>query len=172
MLSFPAAVVAGAIAACSLLTLCTAAQISGPYQPTWESTDKHNASPEWFRDAKFGVYWHWGAFSTPQHSSEWYPRNMYEPGSSVREHHTQVYGPPEKWGYQNFIKGAKDRKGKHVQSKPILASKGGKFDPEAIVRVVKASGARFAGPVGEHHDGYSMWDSKVNEWNSVALGPK
>ncbi|KAL2869574.1 alpha-L-fucosidase-domain-containing protein [Aspergillus lucknowensis] len=142
------------------------------YEPTWESTDKHLASPEWFRDAKFGVYWHWGAFSTPQFGSEWYPRNMYLPDTPERAHHTQQYGPPEEWGYQNFILGAPDRQGNHVQFKPVLASEGGSFDPAAWMRLVKASGARFAGPVAEHHDGFSMWDSKVNEWNSAHRGPQ
>ncbi|KAJ4267097.1 hypothetical protein NW762_003195 [Fusarium torreyae] len=168
---FPKAA-AVAAAAYVLFPFNAAAQGSGPYTATWESTDTHKASPEWFRDAKFGVYWHWGAFTTPQYSSEWYPRNMYNPKDGVYRHHTEIYGPPEEWGYQNFIRGAKDRKGNFVQFKPVLTSDGGKFDPEALLSVVKASGARFAGPVGEHHDGYSMWDSKVNEWNSVKLGPR
>ncbi|KAI9154939.1 putative alpha-L-fucosidase [Paramyrothecium foliicola] len=150
----------------------SSAQAQGPYQPTWESTDKHNASPEWFRDAKFGVYWHWGAFTTPQFGNEWYGRNMYLPNSNERANHIRRYGQPEEWGYQNFIVGAPDLQGRHVQFKPVLASEGGSWDPEAWIRTVKASGARFAGPVAEHHDGFSMWDSKVNEWNSVALGPQ
>lgn len=142
------------------------------YEPTWESTDKHTAAPEWFRDAKFGVYWHWGAFSTPQFGSEWYGRNMYLPDTKERAEHTRRYGPPEEWGYENFIVGAPDLQGNHVQFKPVLASEGGSFDPAAWMRVVKASGAQFAGPVAEHHDGFSMWDSEVNEWNSVDHGPE
>ncbi|KIL94131.1 alpha-l-fucosidase [Fusarium avenaceum] len=172
MINLPTGVTTVAAIACALSPIGASAKATGPYKATWESTDKHNPSPEWFRDAKFGVYWHWGAFTTAQYASEWYPRNMYEPGSDQRKHHTEVYGPPEEWGYENFIKGAKDRKGNFVQFKPVLKSKGGEFDPEALIQAVKASGARFAGPVGEHHDGYSMWDSKVNEWNSVKTGPK
>jgi alpha-L-fucosidase len=172
MITLPTGFTAVAAIACALSPIVASAKATGPYKATWESTDKHNPSPEWFRDAKFGVYWHWGAFTTAQYASEWYPRNMYEPGSDQRKHHTEVYGPPEEWGYENFIKGAKDRKGNFVQFKPVLKSKGGEFDPEALIKAVKASGARFAGPVGEHHDGYSMWDSKVNEWNSVKMGPK
>ncbi|EWZ30974.1 alpha-L-fucosidase [Fusarium oxysporum f. sp. radicis-lycopersici 26381] len=172
MMTLSTKLTAVAAAAGALFPINAAAQASGPYEATWESTDKHNASPEWFRDAKFGVYWHWGAFTTPQYASEWYPRNMYEPGSDQRKHHTETYGPPEEWGYANFINGADDLKGNFVQFKPVLSSKGGEFDPEAIIKAVKASGAKFAGPVGEHHDGYSMWDSKVNEWNSVKRGPK
>ncbi|KAM5346198.1 hypothetical protein ACJ41O_009203 [Fusarium nematophilum] len=148
------------------------AQAQGPYEPTWDSTDRHKAAPEWFRDAKFGVYWHWGAFTTPQYGSEWYGRNMYRASTSERAEHTRRYGPPGEWGYQNFMVGAEDLEGRHVQFKPVLAADGGSFDPEAWIRVVKASGARFAGPVAEHHDGFSMWDSRVNEWNSVKLGPQ
>ncbi|KAF4445465.1 hypothetical protein F53441_10807 [Fusarium austroafricanum] len=164
--------VAVAAVASALFPANLAAPPPGPYKATWESTDKHTAAPEWFRDAKFGVYWHWGAFTTPQYATEWYPRNMYQPGSHEREHHTKTYGPPEKWGYENFITGKDDLKGNFVQFKPVLASKGGQFDPETIIKAVKASGARFAGPVGEHHDGFSMWDSKVNEWNAAKKGPK
>lgn len=143
----------------------------GPYDPTWESIAEHDASPEWFRDAKFGVYWHWGAFTTPQYGSEWYGRYVYEQ-SDVRNFHTRTYGAPEVWGYENFIDGALDLRGNFVQFKPILKSEGGQFDPSAWLDVVEASGAKFAGPVAEHHDGYSMWDSEVNEWNSVDRGPK
>lgn len=78
---------------------------------------------------------------------------------------------PEEWGYANFILGNKDLDGIDVQFKPVLVSEGGDFDPEAWMRVIKASGAKFAGPVGEHHDGYSMWHSEVDEWNTVNHGP-
>lgn len=155
------------VAVASLLPSTLAAE----YEPTWESTDKHNASPEWFRDAKFGVYWHWGAFTTPQYGSEWYGRDMYGSGN-VRDEHTRRYGPPEEWGYENFIVGDDDLEGNFVQFRPVLSSDGGEFDPASWMELVEASGAKFAGPVAEHHDGYSMWESEVNEWNSVAYGPK
>lgn len=148
-----------------------AAQTAGPYEPTWTSTDAHNASPEWFRDAKFGIYWHWGAFTTPQFASEWYGRYVYEPDSDARKEHTRRYGSPEVWGYDHFVTGANDLNGSFVQFHPVLSSQGGTWDPEDWIAAINASGARFAGPVAEHHDGYSMWDSKVNEWNSVAYGP-
>lgn len=161
-----------AFAVCALLPSRAASQAQGPFEPTWESTDKHNAAPEWFRDAKFGVYWHWGVFTTPEFSSEWYGRDMYIPDSNARKEHTRRYGPPEEWGYEKFILGDKDLEGNHVEFKPVLASEGGDFDPAAWLKAVNASGARFAGPVGEHHDGVSLWDSEVNEWNSVDLGPE
>jgi alpha-L-fucosidase len=142
------------------------------YEPTWPSVGEHPPAPEWFQDAKFGVYWHWGAFTTPEFGSEWYGRNMYIPGSSENSHHKATYGDPTVWGYDRFINGGVDAAGNAVQFAPKLVSQGGQFDPEDWARVVKASGAKFAGPVAEHHDGFSMWDSQVNEWNSVARGPR
>jgi alpha-L-fucosidase len=143
-----------------------------PYQPTWPSVDRHPPAPEWFQDAKFGIYWHWGVFTTPEFGSEWYGRNMYIPDSGENKHHKATYGDPAVWGYDRFVDGGTDVAGNHVQFAPKPASQGGRFDPEEWARVVKASGAKFAGPVAEHHDGFSMWDSKVNEWNSVARGPR
>jgi alpha-L-fucosidase len=144
----------------------------GSYEPTWPSVDRHTPAPEWFQDAKFGVYWHWGAFTTPEYGSEWYGRDMYRPGSNENNHHKATYGDPTVWGYDRFINGGTDLAGNRVQFAPKLVSRGGKFDPEEWASLVKASGAKFAGPVAEHHDGYSMWDSRVNEWNSVAKGPR
>jgi alpha-L-fucosidase len=150
----------------------TAAPPCDRYEPTWPSVDRHPPAPDWFQDAKFGIYWHWGAFTTPEYGSEWYGRDMYRPGSNENNHHKATYGDPTVWGYDRFINGGTDVDGNPVQFAPKLASRGGRFDPEEWARVVKDSGAKFAGPVAEHHDGFSMWDSKVNEWNSVAKGPR
>jgi len=142
------------------------------YSPEWESVNRHEAVPEWFKDAKFGIYFHWGVYSVPAFNSEWYPRFMYEPGHEVRLHHTEVYGDPDEWGYHNFILGAKDKGGNYVEFKPKLKSEGGEFDPDEWARLFREAGARFAGPVAEHHDGYSMWASNVNPWNAGEKGPK
>ena len=107
--------------------------------------------------------------------SEWYPRNMFNKAgnSSEYQHHMATYGDPYgSWGYENFLKGAYDKAGNFVQFAPKLVSAGGKWDPDAWAQMFLDAGAWFAGPVAEHHDGFSMWDSKVNEWNSVLLGPK
>ncbi len=141
------------------------------YRPTWDSVNRHPAAPEWFRDAKFGIYFHWGAFSVPAYDSEWYPRNMYVPDDKANKHHTATYGSPTEWPYHNFIDGADDLAGNRTQFAPKLKSAGGNFDPDEWVQLFVDAGARFAGPVAEHHDGYSMWDSQVNEWNSVKKGP-
>ncbi|WP_097239558.1 alpha-L-fucosidase [Streptomyces sp. 1331.2] len=142
------------------------------YTPDWNSVDQHPAAPEWFQDAKFGIYFHWGVFSVPAYQSEWYPRNMYKAGSPANQHHIATYGQPADWPYHNFINGAKDLAGNTVQFAPKLKSAGGNFDPDEWAQLFVDAGAKFAGPVAEHHDGFSMWDSQVNEWNSFAKGPK
>jgi alpha-L-fucosidase len=142
------------------------------FQPTFESLDKANPVPEWFKDAKFGIYFHWGVYSVPAFGNEWYPRSMYIKGSPENKHHIAVYGDPSEWPYNYFITGAKDRQGNFVQFAPKLKSKGGKFDPDEWAQLFADAGAKFAGPVAEHHDGFSMWASKVNPWNAKDMGPK
>ena len=146
---------------------------AGPatYTPTWDSVNQHPAAPEWFQDAKFGIYFHWGVFSVPAYDSEWYPRNMYFGGSKVNKHHVATYGDPSVWPYHNFINGADDKAGNFTEFAPKLKSAGGNFDPDEWAQLFVDAGAKFAGSVAEHHDGYSMWDSQVNEWNSVDKGP-
>ena len=169
---------AGAVAAAGASGLfragSAAAAIPGPtsYSAAWASVDQHPPAPEWFQDAKFGIYFHWGAFSVPAFVNEWYPRNMWNNGSAENNHHKSVYGDPSAWPYHNFINGARDRAGNWVQFAPTLTSAGGSFDPVAWAQLFADAGARFAGPVAEHHDGFSMWNSSVNEYNSVARGPR
>ena len=143
------------------------------FTASWSSVDQHKM-PEWFQDAKFGIYYHWGAFATAAYGSEWYPRNMYNrPDSNEYKHHVQVYGDPfGDWPYNKFLTGANDKSGKVAQFAPKLKSDGGAWDPDEWGQLFIDAGARFAGPVGEHHDGFSNWDSKINEWNAVAMGPK
>ena len=142
------------------------------FQPSFESLEKVNPVPEWFKDAKFGIYFHWGVYSVPAFSNEWYPRNIYIEGTPENKHHKEVYGDPSEWPYHYFIIGAKDRQGNFVQFAPKLKSEGGKFDPEEWAQLFADAGAKFAGPVAEHHDGFSMWASKVNPWNAKDMGPK
>ncbi|WP_329182017.1 alpha-L-fucosidase [Streptomyces sp. NBC_01477] len=165
---------AGAAATAGLLRFAPdAAATDGPgsYTASWSSVDQHPPAPAWFQDAKFGIYYHWGVFSVPAFGNEWYPRNMYIGGSAENQHHIGTYGDPSVWPYSNFIDGARDKAGSFVQFAPKLASQGGNFDPSAWAQLFKAAGARFAGPVAEHHDGFSMWNSSSNPWNSVKHGP-
>ncbi|HOK96473.1 MAG TPA: alpha-L-fucosidase, partial [Anaerohalosphaeraceae bacterium] len=129
------------------------------FQPNFESLEKANPVPEWFRDAKFGIYFHWGVYSVPAFANEWYPRSMYIKGSAENKHHLANYGEVSEWPYHNFIIGAKDKQGRFVQFAPKLKSEGGQFDPDEWAQLFADAGAKFAGPVAEHHDGFSMWAS-------------
>jgi alpha-L-fucosidase len=126
-----------------------------PYQPRWESLTKH-PDPAWFDDAKFGIYFHWGVYAVPAFGNEWYPRNMYQKGSAENKHHLQKYGPLSTFGYKDFI----------------AAFKAEKFDPDEWAELFEKAGAKFAGPVAEHADGFAMWASALAEWNAARLGPK
>jgi alpha-L-fucosidase len=126
------------------------------YEADWASLSRHEAAPEWFRDAKLGIYFHWGLYSVPAYSSEWYPRLMHLPGHPVFEHHLATYGHPSEFGYHDFA--------------PRFTAE--HFDPEEWADLFQQTGARFAGPVAEHHDGYSMWASDITPWNVMAVGPK
>jgi alpha-L-fucosidase len=143
------------------------------YTATWASVDQHPPAPEWFKDAKFGIYFHWGVFCVPAFGDEWYPRWMYNNGNNDYNHHVSTYGDPyTNWPYHNFINGANDKLGVFTQFAPRLKSNGGNFDPVEWVNLFDSAGAKFAGPVAEHHDGFSDWNSTVNEWNSVSKGPR
>jgi alpha-L-fucosidase len=112
--------------------------------------------PEWFRDAKFGIFIHWGVYAVPAYHNEWYPREMYVKGSKVYKHHIDTYGPQDEHGYKDFI--------------PMFKAEN--FDPDAWVELFKEAGAKYVVPVAEHHDGFSMYNSSVNKWNSTNMGPK
>jgi len=142
------------------------------YQPTFDSLEHADPVPDWFKDAKFGIYFHWGVYSVPAFGNEWYPRTMFMEGSTENLHHVETYGPTAAWPYDHFMTGDHDKQGRLVQFAPKLKSEGGKFDPDEWAQLFADSGARFAGPVAEHHDGFSMWASKVNPWNAKAMGPK
>jgi alpha-L-fucosidase len=115
-------------------------------------------TPQWFRDAKFGIYTHWGIYSVPAAGPNvsWYPHNMYRQGNPQYDHHIRTYGHPSKFGYKDFI--------------PLFT--GEKFDAAQWADLFKRAGARFAGPVAEHHDGFPMWDTAFGTWNAMRMGPK
>lgn len=125
------------------------------YQPRWDSLQTHS-TPEWFRDAKFGIYFHWGLYSVPAFGNEWYPHWMYLPGRPEYEHHLATFGSLDKFGYKDFA----------------AAFSAEHFDPDAWVTLFKEAGARYVGPVAEHADGFSMWDSHINRWNAARMGPR
>ena len=127
----------------------------GPFRDNWESLSKFKV-PEWYRRDKFGIFIHWGVYSVPAFSSEWYSRNMYIQGEKEFEHHVKTYGPHKDFGYKDFI--------------PMFEAK--KFDPDAWAELFKEAGARYVVPVAEHHDGFQMYDSEISEWNAKNMGPK
>ncbi|MDO7172537.1 alpha-L-fucosidase [Mariniflexile sp. AS56] len=128
-----------------------------PYKPTLESLSNHVNAPEWLVDAKLGIYFHWGLYSVPAYSNEWYPWYMYKTDDNeVAKYHRETYGDPTKFNYHDFA--------------PMFTAE--HFDAANWAKLFKEAGAKFAGPVAIHHDGFAMWDSKVNPWNSKDKGPK
>jgi alpha-L-fucosidase len=138
----------------ALLATVQKESVEGPFQPDWQSLAKYQA-PEWYRDAKFGIFIHWGLYSVPAFGSEWYPREMYLEGSKINQHHVATYGPLTKFGYKDFI--------------PMFKAE--KFDPQAWAALFKESGARYVVPVFEHHDGFAMYDSDLSDWTAKKMGP-
>jgi len=131
--------------------------VSEVYEPSWVSLRAHS-TPRWLDEAKFGIYTHWGVYSVPAcgPNGSWYPHNMYREGTEQYKYHVKNYGHPSKFGYKDLI--------------PLFKAE--KFDPDEWAELFRKAGARFAGPVAEHHDGFSMWDSEVNEWNAARMGPE
>ena len=111
------------------------------YEPNWLSLKRH-AIPEWIRQAKFGIYTHWGAYSVPAFGSNvsWYPCNMYRRSSEQHRYHVERFGDPKTFGYKDFI--------------PMFT--GSRFDADEWAELFQSAGARFAGPVAEHHDGFIL----------------
>ncbi len=134
---------------------------SGKFKPTWESLAKNNIEPEWFKDAKLGIYFHWGIYSVPAYESEWYPAWMYytnlEKGhwaAGVHDYHLKTYGA--EFNYHDFI--------------PMFKAE--HFNAAEWADLFQKAGAKFAGLVVEHHDGFAMWDSEINIWNAADMGPE
>jgi len=128
-----------------------------PYKATWNSLKKIS-TPQWLKDGKFGIYTHWGVYAVPAFGGNctWYANAVYNnPESLQRKHQEAMYGPLEKFGYKDFI--------------PMFKAE--KFNADEWADLFQKSGARFAGPVAEHHDGFAMWDTKWDEWNSAKMGP-
>ena len=145
------------LAVVSFFTSCKNSEVKSElkYEPTWESLKKH-FTPEWFKNAKFGIYFHWGVYSVPAYDNEWYPWSMYQEGTDVYKYHKEHFGDPENFGYKDFI--------------PMFKAE--KFDPDEWTELFKKAGAQFAGPVAEHHDGFAMWDSALTKWDAADMGPQ
>lgn len=136
------------------IELANVPAVPGAVSETWQSAHDHYHVPQWLADAKFGIFIHFGLYSIPG-VNEWYQKYMYSHGE-IRAGHVARFGPLNEFGYKDFI--------------PLFTLP--KFDPDEWAAIFAASGARWVMPTAEHHDGYSLWDSKVNPFNSVRTGPK
>lgn len=129
-------------------------EVAVPFEANWESLKKYEV-PDWYQDAKFGIFIHWGIYSVPAFGGEWYPREMYQKETTQYEHHLETYGDHKDFGYKHFIPQFKAEK----------------FDATAWAELFKRAGARYVVPVAEHHDGFAMYDTKLSDWNAAKMGP-
>jgi alpha-L-fucosidase len=126
---------------------------AGKYKDNWKSLSEYRI-PEWYKNAKFGIFIHWGVYSVPAFG-EWYPRYMYIKGTETNKFHIKNFGDPKDFGYKDFI--------------PMFKAE--KFDPQKWMELIKESGARYIVPVAEHHDGFQMYNSNLSEWCAAKMGP-
>jgi alpha-L-fucosidase len=127
----------------------------GPYKPEWESLATQYQCPDWFRDAKFGIWAHWGPQCQPEYG-DWYARKMYIEGDPDYKYHLEHYGHPSKVGFKDVIHEWKAEK----------------FDPEKLIALYKRAGAQYFVALANHHDNFDNFNSKFQPWNSVLIGPR
>jgi alpha-L-fucosidase len=127
----------------------------GPFQPTWESLEQNYKLPDWYRNAKFGVWMHWGPQSQPL-DGDWYAKYMYDQGRPQYQFHLDHYGHPSKFGFKDVIN----------------TWKAEKWDPAALLKRFQGAGAKFLVQMANHHDNFDNFNSKFQPWNSVNVGPK
>jgi alpha-L-fucosidase len=126
----------------------------GPFQPTAQSLQTYQV-PQWFRDAKFGIWAHWGPQAVARRG-DWYARWMYVPGHPDYAHHQEHYGHPSEFGYKDII--------------PLWKAE--KHDPHALMDLYVAAGAKYFVSMGVHHDNFDLWNSRHHRWNAAAMGPQ
>jgi alpha-L-fucosidase len=127
---------------------------TGPFKGTMDSLKQYKC-PEWFRDAKFGIWAHWGPQAVPM-EGDWYARQMYEEGGPKYKYHVEHYGHPSEFGYKDII--------------PLWKAE--RWDPDALMALYKRAGAKYFVSMGSHHDNFHLWNSKHHRWNAVNMGPK
>ena len=126
----------------------------GKYKPTWESLSDYEC-PAWFRDAKFGIWAHWGPQCQPEYG-DWFARRMYEQGSDAYTFSKEARNPQKDFGFKDWIREWKAER----------------WDPERLVKLYQDCGARYFFALANHHDNFDLWDSKYQPWNAVSLGPQ
>jgi alpha-L-fucosidase len=125
----------------------------GPYKSTWDSMLQYE-TPEWYRDAKFGIWAHWSPQCVPE-AGDWYGRVMYIEGQRQYKYQLEHYGPPSRFGFKDLC------------AQWTLLN----WEPEELIARYKKAGARFFISLANHHDGFDAWNSKHQPWNAVNLGP-
>ena len=126
----------------------------GKFQATWESLKEYEV-PEWFRDAKFGIWAHWGP-QCVEGSGDWMARSLYLEGTREYKHHVENYGHPSEFGFKDIL--------------PLFKAE--KWNPDSLVAYYKQIGAQYFFALGNHHDNFDLWDSQYQRWNSQNIGPK
>lgn len=124
------------------------------FEPNVESLQQYK-TPEWFADAKFGIWVCWNAYTVPA-VGDWYARNMYIEGHPHYKYHVEHYGHPSKFGYKDIID----------------EWEGEQFDAQALADLFVETGARYVIGMANHHDNFYLWNSKYHVWNSVNYGPR
>jgi alpha-L-fucosidase len=127
----------------------------GPFRPSWESLAENYQFPDWFRDAKFGIWAHWSAQCQPE-KGDWYARQMYLPDSYQYNDFIQHYGHPSEFGFKDVDN----------------AWRAEHWDPKKLMALYRAAGAKYFVALANHHDNFDCYDSTYQEWNSVRLGPR
>jgi alpha-L-fucosidase len=143
-----------------LLALEEKQENDGPYRADWATLVNYQ-QPQWYKDAKFGIFIHWGVYAVPAAENEWYPRNVYRPGEGAYKDFQSRYAAQDP--------AAKDSKG-YKDLIPLFRAE--KFDARAWAALFREAGAQYVVPVAEHHDGFSMYDSALSDWTVVKMGPR
>jgi alpha-L-fucosidase len=126
----------------------------GTYKPSDESLTQYRY-PEWFRDAKFGIWAHWGPQAVPR-QGDWYAKRMYQEGGDAYKYHLEHYGHPSVFGYKDII--------------PLWKAE--RWDPDKLMELYKKAGAKYFVSMATHHDNFFLWNSMIHKWNAVNMGPE
>ncbi len=128
--------------------------MADPFKPSWDSLSQYQV-PDWYRDAKFGLWAHWGPQCEPAYG-DWYAQQMYNEGSGAYKYHCEKYGHPSKFGFKDVIN----------------VWKADKWNPEELLSLYKRAGAQFFVGMANHHDNLDLYPNKYHSWNSTRVGPR
>ncbi|MCX7012650.1 MAG: alpha-L-fucosidase [Candidatus Sumerlaeota bacterium] len=142
----------------SALSVCVGAafgaEAEGKFKPDWDSLTQYEC-PDWYRDAKFGIWAHWSAQCVPE-QGDWYAKHMYEQGGAQYNYHVEHYGHPSVFGFKDICN----------------IWKAENWEPDRLIQLYKRAGAKYFVALANHHCNFDCWDSKYQPWNSVNIGPK